>query len=62
MIEKFKKFLSDETGAVIVDWVVLTAAIVGLTLSVMAAVSNGLEDMSGDIESELSAQDISSTF
>jgi hypothetical protein len=29
---KFSAFLNDETGAVTVDWVVLTAAVVGLGL------------------------------
>ena len=32
-------FRNDESGAVTVDWVVLTAAIVGLGLAVMALVS-----------------------
>ena len=31
----FKNFRADESGAVTVDWVVLTAAIVGLGLVVM---------------------------
>jgi Flp pilus assembly pilin Flp len=35
---KLKKFQNDESGAVTVDWVVLTAAIVGLGLAVIAAV------------------------
>ena len=45
-----KSFLSNESGAVTVDWVVLTAALVGLGLAVMSVVSGGLEDLSGDIE------------
>ena len=32
----FKNFATSESGAVTVDWVVLTAAIVGLGLAVMA--------------------------
>jgi len=32
------QFKNDESGAVTVDWVVLTAAIVGLGLAVMVAV------------------------
>ena len=45
-----KTFLNSESGAVTVDWVVLTAAIVGLGLAVMAVVSAGVEDLSNDIE------------
>jgi hypothetical protein len=50
----FKNFLSSDSGAVTVDWVVLTAALVGLGLAVMAVVSSGIEDLSGDIKTQLS--------
>ena len=53
-----KNFLDDETGAVTVDWVVLTAALVGLGLAVMVVVSNGAEDLSGDIQDTLERDDI----
>ncbi len=33
----FNAFLNDESGAVTVDWVVLTAAIVGLGIAVMTS-------------------------
>jgi len=42
--------------------IVLTAAIVGLGIAVMASVSNGLQDLSGDIENQLTAQGINTTF
>lgn len=32
-----RKFLQDEDGAITVDWVVLTAAIVGLQVAVLVA-------------------------
>ena len=62
MIKLFKNFAADESGAVTVDWVVLTAAIVGLGIAVMASVSSGLEDLSGDIENQLTSQGISTNF
>ena len=46
-------FLRDETGAVTVDWVVLTAALVGLGLAVMGVVASGTEDLTGDIDEQL---------
>lgn len=55
--QAFKSFLSDESGAVTVDWVVLTAAIVGLGLAVMSVVSGGVEDLSGDISNALTNTD-----
>ena len=57
-----KTFLNSESGAVTVDWVVLTAAIVGLGLAVMAVVSAGVEDLSNDIEGQLTGQGVQSSF
>jgi len=62
MTKLFEKFAADESGAVTVDWVVLTAAIVGLGIAVLLSVSAGVEDMSGDVEDKLFAQRISTTF
>ncbi len=61
-ISTFKSFLSNESGAVTVDWVVLTAALVGLGLAVISVVSTGLEDLSGDIGSQLEADHITNAF
>lgn len=52
-ISNFKSFVSSESGAVTVDWVVLTAALVGLGLAVMAVVSGGVENLSTDIGQSL---------
>ena len=58
-----QNFVNDETGAVTVDWVVLTAALVGLGLAVMAVTSGGVENLSNDTAMELASIDPgSSTF
>lgn len=62
MSELYRNFVSDESGAVTVDWVVLAAAIVGLSIAVMAAISDGTEDLSTDLKDTLSSQLISTTF
>ena len=62
MFKLAKNFKNDESGAVTVDWVVLTAAIVGLGIAVLAAVSDGVENLSDDIDSQLSGQGVSTTF
>ncbi len=48
-----QNFMANEDGAVTVDWVVLTAAVVGLGIAVLSAVSNGAETMAANIEAEL---------
>ena len=50
---QFLKFINDESGAVTVDWVVLTAAIVGIALAVIALISSGIQDASNGINDEL---------
>ena len=48
-------FLESEEGAVMVDWVVLVAALVGLGLAFMAVMSNGVEEMSEALSDELTS-------
>ena len=48
-------FLKDECGAVTVDWVVLTGAVVGLGLATTAVVSAGVENVSGDVAGEMAS-------
>lgn len=50
-----KNFHNDESGAVTVDWVVLTAAIVGLGIAVIAAVGGGINSLGGQIETALNS-------
>lgn len=54
-----KNFTRDEDGAVTVDWVVLTAAIVGLGLAVLSSVSGGTTSLANKISSNLANQTIS---
>lgn len=53
MLNFIKNFRNDEDGAVTVDFVVLTAAIVVLGLAVGTAVSNGAEGLANEIEDSL---------
>jgi hypothetical protein len=57
-----KKFHNEEEGAVTVDWVVLTAAVVGLGVAALAAVKTGTGSLSTKINNYLASQSITSTF
>lgn len=57
-LANIKNFAADESGAVTVDWVVLTAAIVGLGIAVVASVRGGVESIGGTIESSLTGATI----
>ncbi len=51
-------FVTQEDAAVTVDWVVLTAAIIGLGLAVIAVIAGGALDHSAGVGAYLSAQDV----
>ncbi len=57
LLNIFKSFKNDESGAVTVDWVVLTAAIVGLGMVVMTQVGSSITGLAGEIAADLDARD-----
>ncbi|MCZ4261015.1 hypothetical protein O4G76_09215 [Limimaricola sp. G21655-S1] len=61
MLNFFKKFSQDEAGAVTVDWVVLTAAIVGLGVAIMTQVGAGAKNMATDINNSLADGTVSAS-
>ena len=59
-LAKMKTFAADESGAVTVDWVVLTAAIVGLGLAVITSVRSGVQSLGTDIQNSLTSASVAS--
>ena len=57
-----QNFKNDESGAVTVDWVVLTAAIVGLGVAVLSSITAPVEDIAKSISTELNAVTIDTTM
>ncbi|MFG6590588.1 Flp family type IVb pilin [Sulfitobacter sp. 1A12157] len=53
MMNFIKNFRKDEDGAVTVDWVVLTAAIVGLAIVAFNTIGDNVETMSGNIATDI---------
>lgn len=58
LFANIKNFAADESGAVTVDWVVLTAAIVGLGIAVIASVSGGVNNLADRISDAVSDTEI----
>ena len=58
----FNAFLKDESGAVTVDWVVLTAAIVGLGIAIMTTVGGGTQDLADVVSTHLSGSGITTSY
>jgi len=49
----FKNFRKDDSGAVTVDWVVLTAAIVGLAIAIGSVMFDNVRSLANEIDTEL---------
>jgi len=50
-----KDFGEDESGAVTVDWVVLTAALIGIALTLLSTVRAGIDEAATDIRNQLNS-------
>lgn len=56
------RFARDEDGAVTVDWVVLTAAIVGLGIAVLTSVTTGTQAVTEKISGKLTSTTVTKAF
>jgi Flp pilus assembly pilin Flp len=53
MMNFIKNFRKDEDGAVTVDWVVLTAAVVGLAVAAYSSIETGAENLTSNTSTYL---------
>lgn len=56
MLKFIKNFRNDEDGAVTVDWVVLTAAVVGLSAAAYTAIEGGASGMAANVQTYMADQ------
>ena len=56
LLNIFKSFANDEAGAVTVDWVVLTAGIVGLGIVVMTTVGGSITTLGSSVGTKITGQ------
>ena len=57
-----KNFAADESGAVTVDWVVLTAAVVGLGLAVLSLIKGETKSLTDKIATAMHTMTVSTNF
>ncbi len=57
MMKFIKNFRKDEAGAVTVDWVVLTAAVVGLAVAAYSSIETGSSDLTAKTNDFFAKQD-----
>lgn len=58
MIARMTNFWRREDGAVTVDWVVLTAFIIGMSLLIIAGILNAATDPADSLGAYLTAEDV----
>ena len=56
MIKFIKNFRKDEAGAVTVDWVVLTAAVVGLGVAAYGSIETGASGLTSNVSTYMGSQ------
>lgn len=61
MMKFIKNFRNDEDGAVTVDWVVLTAAVVGLAVAAYTSIEDGASGLTENTSTFLSGQNPNTT-
>ncbi|MDF1729175.1 MAG: hypothetical protein P1U53_15650 [Sulfitobacter sp.] len=61
MMNFIKNFRNDEDGAVTVDWVVLTAAVVGLGIAAYSSIETGAESITGNTSTYLTGVAVGAT-
>lgn len=62
MFEQFKEFLADETGAVTVDWVVLTAALCALGMACVLVIIGPMRDRGLAASAVMESYEINAQF
>lgn len=61
MMNFIKNFRRDEDGAVTVDWVVLTAAVVGLAVAAYTSIETGASDLTNNTNTFLDGRNPNGT-
>jgi Flp pilus assembly pilin Flp len=56
MVKFFKNFSKDDSGAVTVDWVVLTAAVVGLAIAAYSAIDTQTDALTTTVAGKIEAE------
>ena len=58
----FIRFLADESGAVTVDWTVLSAAAVSMAIASAGVIDDGIDALVGEVDAQLRSQQMSDNF
>ena len=62
MLKKLLTYLKSENGAITVDWVVLTAGVVGLAGASAALINDGVVSAATHIEEGVKAQEVGALY
>jgi len=60
--QKVSFFLRNESGEVTIGWLVITAAIVGMSVAVLSSIGDGTQELSGKVGDEMADREIATSF
>ncbi|MGI9394291.1 MAG: hypothetical protein ACR2OY_06560 [Boseongicola sp.] len=55
-------FIQDEAGNVTIDWVLVTAGVVSMSVAVMISISTGTQEYSEKMDTALSTRNVTTTY
>lgn len=58
LFQKLEKAAKDESGAVTVDWVMLTAAMMGAAVAMTTTIDGGLKSVAEDINNAMRLENV----
>ncbi|MDH3581962.1 MAG: hypothetical protein OEM91_15235 [Hyphomicrobiales bacterium] len=56
------RFLHDEDGVVTIDWVLVVAGVVSMSMAVMISIGDGAQEFSEKMDTELSNRPVTTTY
>jgi len=62
MTKALTAFATSQSGAVMVNWVVIIAGALALCLAAMAVIGTGMSDISGEMQTTMAASDPRTSF
>ena len=58
----FRRFMRDDAGEVTIEWVLITAAIVSLSILVLTSIGGGTQVLAGAVDTEVSDREVSTSY
>lgn len=59
---RLNRYCGNEDGEVTVEWVVVTAMIIGMSVIVLSSIGNGTQVMADNVDTEMTDREVKTTY